>query len=100
MLTDLPRKVAEAPLCRCEEVSISEIKEAISCGITTLNGIKRVTRAGMGLCQGQTCQRLITALLAQETGCSPAEIESSTVRPPVRPVSMDVLARDGLKKWE
>lgn len=39
-------------ICRCEEITYGEIKQAIRDGATTLDGIKRVTRAGKGLCQG------------------------------------------------
>ena len=79
-------------ICRCEEITKEEIKEAIRNGMSTLNGIKRITRAGMGLCQGQTCQRLVTQILASELGISPAEIESTTARAPVRPVRLSVFA--------
>ncbi len=79
-------------ICRCEEITKGEIKEAIRNGMSTLNGIKRITRAGMGLCQGQTCQRLVTQILAGELGISPAEIESTTARAPVRPVRLSVFA--------
>ncbi len=79
-------------ICRCEEITKGEIKEAIRNGMSTLNGIKRITRAGMGLCQGQTCQRLVTQILASELGISAAEIESTTARAPVRPVRLSVFA--------
>ena len=39
-------------ICRCEEVTEGEIKKAIRSGARTITGIKRRTRAGMGLCQG------------------------------------------------
>jgi bacterioferritin-associated ferredoxin len=79
-------------ICRCEEITKGEIKEAIRNGMTTLNGIKRVTRAGMGLCQGQTCQRLVSQILAGELGLPPAEVEPATARAPVRPVRLSVFA--------
>jgi|GEM_PF-317720 len=79
-------------ICRCEEITKGQIREALRNGISTLNGVKRVTRAGMGLCQGQTCQRLVTAILAQELGLSPQEVEPVTARPPTRPVPLEVLA--------
>lgn len=79
-------------ICRCEEVTKGEIKEAIRNGMRTLNGIKRITRAGMGLCQGQTCQRLVSQILAEELGIPPAEVEPTTTRAPVRPVRFSVFA--------
>lgn len=79
-------------ICRCEEITKAEIKEAIRNGMRTLNGIKRVTRAGMGLCQGQTCQRLVTRLLSDELGLSPADVDPTTARGPVRPLRLEVFA--------
>lgn len=79
-------------ICRCEEITKGEIKEAIRNGMKTLNGIKRVTRAGMGLCQGQTCQRLVTQILASELGVSPGEVTPTTARAPVRPLKLTAFA--------
>ncbi|MEW6264005.1 MAG: (2Fe-2S)-binding protein [Thermodesulfobacteriota bacterium] len=79
-------------ICRCEEITKGEIKAAVRSGLRTLNGVKRVTRAGMGLCQGQTCQRLVTQILAGELGLPPDGIEPATARAPVRPVRLSVFA--------
>jgi NAD(P)H-nitrite reductase large subunit len=79
-------------ICRCEEITKGEIKAAIRNGMQTVNGIKRVTRAGMGLCQGQTCQRLVTQIIAEELRQSVADIEPTTARGPVRPLNLAVFA--------
>jgi len=79
-------------ICRCEEITKKEIQDVIRNGIGTLNGIKRITRAGMGLCQGQTCQRLVGQILSEELGFSPAEVEPTTARGPVRPLRLEVFA--------
>ena len=79
-------------ICRCEEITLGEIKDAIRNGFRTLNGIKRVTRAGMGLCQGQTCQRLVTRIITEELGIAAADIEPTTARGPVRPLPLEVFA--------
>ena len=79
-------------ICRCEEITKGEIKDAIRNGMRTLNGIKRITRAGMGLCQGQTCQRLVAMILSEELGISAAEIDPTTARGPVRPLRLKVFA--------
>ncbi|MBQ6470245.1 MAG: (2Fe-2S)-binding protein [Lachnospiraceae bacterium] len=73
-------------ICRCREVTRSEIIAAIRDGAVTVDGVKRRTHAGMGLCQGKTCGRLIERLIAQETGINPAEIRPQKSRMPVRPV--------------
>ena len=79
-------------ICRCEEITKGEIKAAIRNGMQTVNGIKRVTRAGMGLCQGQTCQRLVIQIIAEELRQSVADIEPTTARGPVRPLNLAAFA--------
>lgn len=74
-------------ICRCEEVTRKEIEEAIADGARTIRGIKKRTRAGMGLCQGRTCRRLISQMLAKQS--SPEEILPDTSRPPVRAITVE-----------
>jgi bacterioferritin-associated ferredoxin len=75
-------------ICRCEEVTKKELLEALEKGHTDMNEIKRVTRAGMGLCQGKTCRRLVSRIVADFTRRDLAEVEPSTFRPPVRPLKI------------
>jgi bacterioferritin-associated ferredoxin len=75
-------------ICRCEEVTEREIREAIRSGARSVAEIKRWTRAGMGICQGRSCRRLVERILAEELHLKPEEIEISTFRQPVRPVSL------------
>lgn len=79
-------------VCRCEEVTREEIVQAIREGARTVAEVKRRTRAGMGLCQGKTCTRLVQRIIAEETGQAVGEVLPTTVRPPVRPVKLGVLA--------
>ena len=57
-------------ICRCEEVSLGEIKQAIHnpLGVATIDGVKRRVRAGMGRCQGGFCMPLVVKTIAEETG--------------------------------
>ena len=63
-------------ICRCETVTEGEILDAIRrpMGATTVDGVKRRTRAGMGRCQGGFCMPRVTDLLARERKCDPCEI--------------------------
>lgn len=81
-------------VCRCEEVTVGEVKRAIREGATDLSGVKRRVRAGMGLCQGRTCENLITRIIAEELGKTAAAIQPGSVRPPVTPVSFALMAED------
>jgi len=55
-------------VCRCETVSLREVKQAIDAGATTLDGVKFRTRAGAGRCHGSFCTCRLLRLLAEETG--------------------------------
>ncbi len=63
-------------ICRCEGVTEGEIVEAIHQNpkATTVDGIKRRTRAKMGRCQGGFCTSYLTEILARELGVSEEEI--------------------------
>ena len=53
-------------VCRCETVTEAEIVDAIRRGATTLDAVKRRTRAGMGRCQGGFCSPRVMESLARE----------------------------------
>ena len=57
-------------VCRCETVTEGEILDAINrpLGATTLDGVKRRTRAGMGRCQAGFCSPTTMALIADKLG--------------------------------
>ncbi|RLA91182.1 MAG: FAD/NAD(P)-binding oxidoreductase [Deltaproteobacteria bacterium] len=61
-------------ICRCELVTEAEIKEAIARGADTIDGIKHITRAGMGRCQGGFCSPWVYKMLAEELKVSPKGI--------------------------
>lgn len=98
-LTDIgkfvPRGDDDLIICRCEEISKGEIRQAIHDGMFTLSEIRRYLRAGMGLCQGQTCSRLVKGVIAAELGVSPLEIEPAAARAPMRPIPMKVFGNEG-----
>ena len=78
-------------ICRCKEVTKAEVIEAIRDGATTIDGVKKRTKAGMGLCQGKTCERLVAKIISEETGISMDKLLPSTKRIPVRPVKIGVI---------
>jgi glycerol-3-phosphate dehydrogenase len=57
-------------VCFCERVTRGEIEDAATSTIpaSTLDGVRRRTRAMQGRCQGFNCHAAITAILARETG--------------------------------
>ena len=81
-------------ICRCEEITKGEIRKAVHEGMYTITEIRRYLRCGMGLCQGQTCARLVKGIVAKELGISPGNLEPATSRLPMRPVEMKILGNE------
>ncbi len=98
--------------CRCEEVTRRELVEVQpprylgprfpamrARGLATLladgpvdpDQVKRLTRAGMGPCQGRRCREQVALLLAHAAGIPVERIPLATYRPPVRPLPLAVL---------
>ena len=75
-------------VCRCEEVTEEEVRKMVRAGITSVDGIKRATRAGMGPCQSKTCFTSIARIIHEETGIPLSEIEPMRIRIPVRPLKI------------
>ena len=59
-------------ICRCEQVTEAEVIDAIHRNITinSTDAIKRRTRAGMGLCQGNFCGSRVRHIIARELNIS------------------------------
>lgn len=65
-LTNLPLGDPERLVCRCEQVTEKTIRNSLDRGIKvdSLDGVKRRTRAGMGVCQGQFCSSRVKEVIA------------------------------------
>lgn len=63
-------------VCRCETVPEAEIVAAIhrTPGATSVEGVKRRCRAGMGRCQSGFCQSRVVDILSRELGIAPAKV--------------------------
>lgn len=63
-------------VCRCETVPEAEIVTAIhrTPGATSVEGVKRRCRAGMGRCQSGFCQSRVVDILSRELGIAPAKV--------------------------
>jgi len=56
--------------------------------------VKRLTRAGMGPCQGRRCREQVQMLLEASTTSEPGAVPLARHRPPVRPLPLKVLAAE------
>jgi NADPH-dependent 2,4-dienoyl-CoA reductase/sulfur reductase-like enzyme len=82
----------EVVVCRCEEVSVAALREAVALGCQGPNQAKAFTRCGMGPCQGRLCGLTAAAVIARERGVAMAEVGHQRVRPPVKPLTLGELA--------
>ncbi len=114
-------------ICQCEEVTLSDLlnvqppryldrpvamqarslKTLLPDGPVNQDQIKRLTRSGMGVCQGRRCRDQVAMMLAMEAGSELSELPLATHRAPVRPLPLKIIAdwdegqemRDGWDVW-
>ena len=72
-------------ICRCETVTEAEIVESIhrTPGATSIDGVKRRVRAGLGRCQGGFCGPQVINILSRELGLPVEEVVKSTKDSPI-----------------
>lgn len=119
---DLPRRewlaahmaqAADLMICRCEEVGLRELlgvrppryvaydetkfagrdlRSLAAEGPINQDQIKRLTRAGMGACQGRRCREQIQVLLALQGNQPTGRVPMPSYRAPLRPLPLSVLS--------
>jgi len=79
-------------LCKCEDVTLEEFREAYREGFTELESLKRYTGVGTGFCQGKSCLSESAIELATLREVPPGEIRLTNIRPPAEPLTFGQLA--------
>jgi NADPH-dependent 2,4-dienoyl-CoA reductase/sulfur reductase-like enzyme len=79
-------------VCRCEEVTAGQVRQAARLGAAGPNQAKAYLRAGMGPCQGRICGTVVAALIADERGIPIAEAGALRPRAPFKPMTVGELA--------
>lgn len=79
-------------VCRCEEITASQVRETVRLGCPGPNQMKSFLRCGMGPCQGRFCSVTVTEMIAQERGVSPEEVGHYRLRFPTKPLTLGELA--------
>ncbi len=93
----IPGKLLSVPydetiVCRCEEVTAGEIRQAVADGHSDSNQVKFLTRCGMGPCQGRQCADAVAHIVAAAGGQSVDQGGQYRGRPPVTPLTLGQLA--------
>ena len=84
----------DVPVCRCESVGAGVLRSRIAAGADESGALKRLTRAGMGRCQGRYCGPRVAAWCAAARGEEPDPFRLFAPRFPVKPVPAFALARE------
>jgi bacterioferritin-associated ferredoxin len=87
----------EIVVCRCEEVTMEEIRKWIDRGYDSFDELKRVLRVGMGPCQGRGCRDIILKEIARAKNVPVESVPPGTFRPPAKPIKLGILAEGGDK---
>lgn len=82
----------ETVVCRCEEVTAGDIRQAVEEGCREPNEIKALTRCGMGHCQGRMCGGALAEIIAGEFNIEPEHLRPLNIRAPVRNLSLSELS--------
>lgn len=80
-------------VCRCENVTAGDIRQAIAEGCHDVNDIKLRTRCGMGPCQGRMCGPALAELAAAELHTEVPEVGALNIRTPARPIALNNLMK-------
>ena len=78
-------------VCRCEEVTAGQLREAVDLGATDVRTAKLLSRAGMGWCQGRVCGYAASCMVAHWTG-APFDPRGVAERPVAVPLRLGSLA--------
>ena len=82
----------EVVICRCEEVTAGEVREAIKMGCLGPNQLKAFSRCGMGNCQGRYCGMTVINIFSEILGQTPEQTGYFRIRSPIKPVTLSELA--------
>jgi sarcosine oxidase subunit beta len=83
-------------VCRCEDVTLDDVRHSIAIGYADLEEVKRYTGFGTGPCQGKECMIHVARLCAEAAAetASHRPVRPFTARPPLAATPLSVFAAD------
>jgi NAD(P)H-nitrite reductase large subunit len=94
----LPRKglyelaADDTIICRCEEITLKQLKSAVADETIQIKDFKRMTRMGMGPCEGRMCGPAVIEMLRHRLNAPVEDVGYLNPRPSIKPVALGVLA--------
>jgi hydrogen cyanide synthase HcnB len=98
----LPRKglyelaTDDTIICRCEEVTLKQLKAALADETIQMKDFKRMTRMGMGSCEGRMCGPAVIEMMRHRLNASAEDVGCLKPRPSIKPVALGVLAGNNI----
>lgn len=78
-------------VCACEDVTETDLRQALAHGYRDVESLKRYTGFGTGFCQGKMCSAPIAGWLRSQ-GVSAESLAPFTPRPPLSPTELGLFA--------
>lgn len=75
-------------ICRCEDITLQDIHEAMDQGFTSFEELKRILRVGMGPCQANTCGQLVQREISKYLKVKLDEVKTQKIRPLITGVKL------------
>lgn len=88
----LERLEPDTVICRCEDVTWSELAGAVAAGARDVRSVKGLSRCGMGYCQGRVCGPVVQYAVARLTGQALGAVGDLQARAIVTPVPLSRIA--------
>ena len=79
-------------ICRCSDIDVKAVREYIARGFTSIDEIKRISRLGMGPCQGRNCIPLVLGEISRAAGKSIEELNPGAYRPLTKSIDLGAVA--------
>ena len=75
-------------ICRCEELTLGDVRQGLGDRPSHVGTLKRATRVGMGRCQGRYCGPIAARMVAEATGKPIEDLSFFAPRVPIKPVAI------------
>jgi len=84
-------------VCRCLGITRGELEKGYSEDVLSTGALKRITRAGMGTCQGRYCGVFTLNLMQEKLGEIPGEFSGFAPQVPFKPTPIGIIAHSESK---
>lgn len=82
-------------VCPCHDATLFDLRNSWKAGYRHAETLKRATAVFMGPCQGKMCAKLVENVISDLQGGPSPHGRRPSVRPPLYPVRLGELAREG-----